>query len=99
MTSNYNKVKNEGIHSEEFEEIIWDLDAYDKGKARTFLSTFADKVKEAVEEDMGIKNLGTFMGETVLGNNVAEKGLQWYAGNLKRTEEEKFELEIKTLTK
>lgn len=49
---NYNKVKTEGIHSEEFEEIIWDLDADDKGKARTFLSTFADKVKEVVERDV-----------------------------------------------
>lgn len=49
--SNYNKVKTEGIHSEEFEEIIWDLDADDKGKAKGFLSTFADKVKEAVEEE------------------------------------------------
>lgn len=35
----------------EFEEIIWDLDADDKGKAKGFLSTFADKVKEAVEEE------------------------------------------------
>lgn len=35
-----------------FEEIIWDLDAYDKGKAKGFLFNFADKVKDTLVEEI-----------------------------------------------
>lgn len=62
MTSNYNKVKNEGM--EEFDEYFKTLPPVEmlsskekvysitRPELEFYLSTFADKVKEAVERDL-----------------------------------------------
>lgn len=55
MTTNYNKVKNEGL--EEFRDFYWEKGQY-KGRKlgieqyESFLSTFAENIKKAVEEDI-----------------------------------------------
>lgn len=89
--SNYNKVKNEGVESAEFEEIIWDLDAEDKRKARDFLSTYAEKVHKATLEDVL-----EFVESGYQGSSYGE---DWSVKSARNIERQRIRDYIKTLTK